>query len=302
MNSKSIYRKAALAMLIPTFAGMCASDGWAQPVSPFVGSSAGVWEDGGDIVVVPETLQSSLVGPIVTEANNQPMAYARFRGEYGSNGFTIQVQSNTNREAYGASFWSDGFTVTGGAGVGFLTLSTHITGTVSGLGEMNYGLFVSSQPFDLTTLLSTARSNRSGFWALSLANSTRVIFTGVSNGCGARNWSRECGHVPFENYQGALDLTLLASVPYANGQPLYMLSVFAGGVGSSGGVESFLNSAEFGITPPSGATVQSLSTTVYAQAVPEPSPKLLLFVGLLLGALKLHRPSDSRARRLHSAA
>lgn len=302
MNPQLICRNAALAMLIPTFASIGTSGVLAQPVSPFVGSSAGVWEDRGIVVVVPETLQSSAVGPVITEANNQPMAYAQFRGGYGSNAFTIQVQSNVNREADGASFWTDGFTVTGGAGVGFLTLSTHITGTVSGLGEMNYGLFVSSQPFDLTTLLSTARSNHSGFWALSLPNSTRMMFSGVSNGCGVRNWSRECGHVPFENYQGALDLTLSATVPYTNGQPLYMLSLFAGGVGGSGGVESFLNSADFGVTPPLGATVQSLSTTVYAQAVPEPSPTFLILVGLLLGVIKLHRPSDSRARRSHTAA
>lgn len=302
MNNHPTVLKATSALLIGICASVSPFGASAEPVSPFVAATAGIWEAGGSTLVVPEILQSSSIGPVVAEASNQPMANATFRGAFASNGFAIQVQSNVNREAYGASVWSDGFAVTGGAGAGFLTLSTRVSGFVSGLGEMGYALYVSSQPYDLTNLIGTANSNHSGFWALSLPNSTRVMFTGVSNGCGERNWSRQCGHVPFENYQGALDVTLSADVPYTNGQNLYVISVFGGGVGNSGGVESFLNSADFGISAPLGATLQSLSSTAYALAVPEPSSTLMLVAGLLIGLLKVSFSSVSPTCISHRAA
>lgn len=277
-------RKAAL--ILCSLVAMAPLTTLSAPSSPFVFAVDGVWEAGGATVIIPETPQISTTGPVIAEVGSLPIAYAGFRSAFGSNGFMIQVSPNMNREVYGASGWSDGFTVTSNAATGFVSLSTRIKGSVSGLGEMNYALFISDQPYDLATLNDTASTNRLGFWALSLPNAVRVMFTGVSNGCGVHNWSRECGHVPYENFQGSLDLTLSASVPFTSGQTFYVIAAFVGGVGADGGIESFLNSADFGISAPTGTTLQSLSATNYSLAVPEPSSGLLLLIGLVLAPFR----------------
>jgi hypothetical protein len=89
-----------------------------------------------------------------------------------------------------------------------------------------------------------------------------------------------------------LDVTLSASVPFTSGQTVYVLAAFTGGVGNDGGIESFLNSADFGVSAPAGTTLQSLSSTVYAPAVPEPQLPLLFVVGLVLVSLRLRRGSE----------
>lgn len=258
------------------------------PSSPFVAAGSGVWEAGGSVTIVESPFLSSSVGPVLSEATDSTLAYAGFRGAFGSNGFHIQVARNMNREAYGGSIWSDGFTVESSAPTGFLTFKSQVNGSVSGLGEMAYALYVSSRPFEITSVMDEASANRLGFWALSLPNSTRIFFTGVSNGCN-QHWSRECGHVPFENFQGTLGITLTASVPFSTGQPLYVISIISGGVGNNGGVESFMNSADFSVSAPHGATLSSLSDTNYAQAVPEPSTLLELATGLAVGILSLSK-------------
>jgi hypothetical protein len=240
----------------------------AAPVSPFVAALAGVYDGPGN-AIGPELFQTDASGPVLVQVGASPPAYGRFRSAFGANGFDIQVTGGLDREVDGGAMWSDGFLVTGGVGSGVLNLSTRITGSVSGQAEMFHGVFVSPAPFDLATVLAAVRS-APGFWAVQLPNSVRVHFTGVANRCGLSNASNECGHVPLQNYAGPVDLTLTASVAFTYGQPLYVLAGFGGGVGVFGGSQSFLNSADFGISAPTGSTLASISGNTYAPAIAAP--------------------------------
>lgn len=277
---------AALCAAAPLMPGSAHS----APNSPFVAAGAGVWTGDGTPVIAEVFLTDS-ASPLVVETGSLPTAYGKFRGAYGSNGFDMQTTGGIDREVDGGSIWTDGFTVTGADGL--LALSTRIRGTVSGHGEMAYALFVSSDPFDFDVIRATV-SAADGFWAVQLPNADRVLFTGVANRCGQVGASDECGHVPYDNFQGALDVTLGASVPFASGQTVYVASLFAGGVGVFGGSESFYNSADFGITAPPGAAIASLSGSPYAPAVPEPSTVLLLLGGLGLLAAGGARRGERR--------
>lgn len=302
MSSHTTDTKAVLVAIAATACLLVAAaprTALAAPSSPFVASGGGVWDERGNNIV-PEVFQTSTSAPVRVETGGLPIAYGDFRSEFGANRFAIQTNGSLDREVYGGSVWSDGLTVNGAGQGGLLTLSVSIGGSVSGLGEMGYALFVSEQPYDFVTVLAAIEANNLGFWALTLPNSSRVISTGVSNGCsGSGNWSRQCGHVPFENFQGTLNLAASVNVPFTDGQPLYVLSAFSGGVGRAGGIESFLNSANFGVTVPAGGTLASLSGTTYAAAVPEPSSALLFIAGLvsvlLSKTLGAHRAEAPRA-------
>lgn len=250
--------------------------------TPFVAALGGVWDGPGN-PVVPEVLVSGATGPLLAEAGALPAAYGKFRSDYGANGFEATVMGGIDREVDGGTLWSDGLIVSGGTGTGSLSLSAHVVGTVSGEVEMFYALFVSSQPFDLQVILNTVGA-APGFWAVQLPNATRLMFTGVANRCGQTHASNECGHVPFQNFQGPLDLTLTASATFTYGQPLYVASVFGGGVSIFGGSAAFFNSAHFGVSAPAGDTLAALSGSTYASAVPEPAAAPLFGAGLLLCA------------------
>ena len=261
----------------------------AETASPFVATLGGVWDGDGNPVIA-EVLQSSATGPVMVETGAMPDAYGKSRSAFGSNGFEIVTTGGIDREVDVGSGWSDGFIVTGGTGSGVLSMSSRIQGSVSGHGEMFFALFVSDQPFELGAILSSV-SAANGLWQAQLPNADRLLHTGVANRCGLPGASRECGHVPYENFQGPLELTLRADVPFTYGQTLYVASLFGGGVGTFGGSESFLNSANFGITVPVGAALQAQSGTVYAAAVPEPSIALMLGMGLALVAARRWRSS-----------
>lgn len=62
---------------------------------------------------------------------------------------------------------------------------------------MRYALFVSNQPYDLDKMLAVISANHSGLWALALPNSTRVMFTGVANGCDSSTYNHVSGHMPY---------------------------------------------------------------------------------------------------------
>lgn len=264
---------AAAACLLATSAA-------AAPTSPFVAAVAGVFDGPGN-PVVPELLQSSATGPLLVDAGTLPSAYIQFRSSFGSNGFAGQTQGGIDREVDGGSIWTDGFTITGGSGTGIATLGTHLQGTLAGASMTAYALYVSSQPFDLQVIIATVGA-APGFWAVQLPGATRVPYTGAANGCGQPHPMGDCGHVPYENWQGPLDVTMSAGVPFTYGQTFYVASLLAGGVGIDGGSASFMNSADFGITAPAGAALQALSGTAYVNAVPEPPAALLLAAGALL--------------------
>jgi hypothetical protein len=251
----------------------------AAPQSPFVAAGGGVWDHPGN-PIIPEVFESSTSGPLVVQTGSLPIAYGRFRAAFGSNGHEIQVAGGQGQSPAGGSIWSDGFVVTGGTGSALVTLSTRIAGAISGKADMGYALFTSAQPFDFQTILDTVDTS-SGFWDLQFPNAVRRLFTGIVNGCGVPFPPDDCGHLPYENYQGPFDLTLTASVPITYGQTFYVASLFSGEVDVVGGSETFYNSADFGISAPPGATLASLSGTRYVTAVPEPATWILCFAGVL---------------------
>lgn len=271
----------------------------AEPQSPFVAALGGVWTGSGS-PVIPEVVSSSATGPVLVERGALPDVYGKFRAAFGSNGFDVQVTGGLDRDVAGGSIWTDGFVVTGGSGSGTLNLSTRIAGSVSGQAEMNYALFVSNQRFDLPTILDGVDASV-GFWALQLPDAVRVLHSGVANRCGMSHASSECGHVPFENHQGPLEVTLTGSAPFTFGQTLYVASLFGGEVGAFGGTANFFNSATFGITAPAGATLASISGSQYVAAVPEPGAWVLFLAGACLLVVSGRRSLDAGTRHTPKA-
>lgn len=276
-------------LLLALAASLMASEAGAAPASPFVAVGGGVFDGPGNEVVA-EQLLSAATGPLLFTTGTAPSAFGEFRAAYGSNGLAIQVTGGINRAVYGGSIWTDGLTVFGGTGAGSLPFSTHLQGSVSGQAELGYALYVSSQPFDLQ-VIDAAVEATGGFAGLQLPNATRVLYSGVANRCGLSNPIGDCGSVPFQNFQGALDVMLNANVPFVYGQAFYVASLLAGGVDILGGSESFLNSADFSLVAPAGASLQALSGTSYAAvtAVPEPATVWLWAAGLLGLVLRLRR-------------
>lgn len=280
--------------LRPVLAALCAlaalwpARGGATPTSPFVAALGGLYDGPGN-PIGPELFLSDPAGPLLASVGNPGTAAGQFRAAFGSNGFDIQVVGGLNRAVYGGSMWSDGVTVNGSAGQSLLSVSTRVRGDVLGQVEMSYALFVSSRPFDLQVIID-AVSASSTFSGLSIPHASRAMFTGVANRCGLPGAIGDCGTVPFQNFQGHLDTTLHADVPFVYGQTLYFASLFEGGVDVLGGSARFFNSADFGITVRPGMSVQSLSGTSYVIAVPEPSAALMLLGGLAgLAALRRRR-------------
>ncbi len=272
----------ALLLALPAAATVTA------PQSPFIASGVGVWTAVGTPIIA-EQFPSATSGQVVAEVGAAPIAYGKFRSTFGSVGFQAQTTGGLDREVDGGTLWSDGVTITGGSGTGTVSLGTHIAGTVSGRGEMFYGLFVSDSPFDMATVMSTVGA-ADGFWQVQLPGASRVLYTGIANGCGQAHPMGDCGHVPFENFQGSFAVTLGANVTFTYGQPFYVLAAFGGGMGVEGGNEDFYNSANFTLDAPAGALVASLSGTQYIAAVPEPAAAYLLLAGLgLLGAVARRR-------------
>lgn len=280
----AFVRDLTAALIAAGVAGTASASG--SLTSPFVFATGGIYDGAGD-AIGPEMFSADPAGPVVVEVGVAASAYGKFRAALGSNGYQATGVGGIDREVDGGSLWSDGFTVTGGSGSGLLTMTTSINGTISGTGQMEYALFVSDHTYDLDNTIATISANTNGFWALALPDSTRVMFTGVANGCGTGLWNQECGHTPYQNYSGPLDITLTANVPFTYGQTLFVLTGFVGAVLTPGGSADFLNSADFGISAPEGATIASASGVTYAAAVPEPAAWLLLALGL--GALALGR-------------
>jgi hypothetical protein len=283
-----------------TLAGLLPEDAVAAPTSPFVFATSGVYDAEGNYVV-PELRQSSLTGPLTVTAGSLPDAYGQFRSAFGSNGFDIQVTGGIDRAVYGGSIWTDGVTVLGGSGANVATFDTRIQGSITGQAEMNYALFVSSQPFDAAVMLANISAS-DAFSFIAFPNATRVMLTGVATNCGSLHPLGDCGRVSYENYQGALDTTLSANVPFVYGQTFYVASVFEGGVEALGGSNSFLNSADFRVTVPVGNTVQALSGTSYVAAIPEPPIAMLFATGGLFIAMRRWFSASTKRRQVRYSA
>lgn len=246
----SRWLRAALAAAALSAAGFTA----AEPITPFTYVIADVFDGGpndGTSVV------SSTIGPVFVERGTTPGAYGKARADFGSNGFAAQSG------AAGTSMWSDGFVVTGGTGSGTIAVSVRIDGIVLGASpDMSYTLFLSDSPFDAQTILESLLIDDQN---PSVPGASSVLHT-------------EIFHDGFHP-TGALNITLVGNIPFSYGQPSYLASLFGGDVGLAGHSEDF--SADFGITAPEGAMIQTLSNTVYASAVPEPATPLLVAMAAL---------------------
>lgn len=275
---RSVRMLARLAVLAAVLAPAAA----VAQQTPFVLVNGGVFDGPGN-EVEPEVTQVSATGPLLLPVGSLPTATGRFRSSFGSNGFQAQTTGGIDREVDGGSAWSDGFLVTGGSGSGSLPISAGIHGTVTGDAEMFFGVYVSAQPFDVATMFAQIQA-APNFSSVQFPNATRVMFTGVANRCGLPGASADCGQMPFQNYDGPIDLTLNFGVPFTYGQRFYVLSVFGGGIGVFGGSVDFFNSADFGINAPAGATLSTLSGAAYPPAVvvPEPATWLLMLAGVAL--------------------
>jgi len=275
LQSYPVSRRCAK-RLAAACAVLVASAAAAAPQSPFVAVVNGVWNGAGD-PIIPEIVIVSPTAPVSAERGARPDAFGSVQALYGSTGFDMQVSGGIDREVDVGSLWTDGLTVQGGSGSATLQVSARIHGSVSGHGEMFYGFFISTLPFDLQAII-TAVDAAPAFGAVVLPDATRMLFTGLANRCGQSQANSNCGFVPLPNYQGALDTTLGASLPFTYGQTLYVASIFGGGVGVFGGSETFAADIAFGL--PTGATLTAASGSTYP--VPEPASAVLLVLGLLL--------------------
>ena len=282
MKTQSL--QAVLAISLLAASNHC--QGASSPSTPFVAALGGVWTGDG-ASIVPEILKSSINSAVIVETGTLPEPNGTYRASLGNAGFASAVSGNADREVAGGTIWSDGFTVTGNTGQGSLSLSSHIDGSLFGSSEVFYALYASSKPFSLDTIL-TAVGKANGFWRVELTDSVRLLFTGAVNGCDLSNSYRNCGHLPYHNYHGSLDITTTSNIQFTYGVPIYVASIFGGGSIYNGSA-SFLNSATFGITAPTASTLTSISGAVYAAAVPEPSAWVLLLSALAIGPVLLRR-------------
>lgn len=256
----------------------------ADPTSPFNYVVVDRF-DGAGFEVRNQT--SSASAEVTIEAGTAPDGYATARTGFGSNGFA--VQANANPLGVGAaSIWSDGFRVEGGTGLGVLTLSAQVVGSITGQADMSYALFVSLMPFDAQAILAVYDQID---FNPQLPNANRLLYTAIAGGCGTPTASAACGQVPYENVQGPVNLTLAGNFAFPYNTDLYIASVFGGDVSDDGpgGSASFLNSATFGISLPANATLVTLSQADYLAAVPEPETWLLLCAGLAFLAVAARR-------------
>ena len=250
-----------------------ASSANAAPITPFtyvlVDIFAGGPTDG-------TSVDSSTIGPVFVERGIAPGAYGQARAQFGSIGFAIQ-----NGTA-GFGMWSDGFLVTGGTGSGLVNVSVQIDGIVGGPHhDMSYTLFSSDNPFDAQAILDASTIDDQN---PQVPGAIAVLHT-------------ELFHSAF-NPTGPLDVTLVGSIPFTYGQPFYLASQFGGDVGCDVCSEDFFNSADFGISVPTGSTLVTQSQTVYAAAVPEPTT-LMLLAAAAMGVLLARRRVASA---IHAAA
>jgi hypothetical protein len=194
--------------------------------------------------------------PVTVTDGTPPGASGSVRTEFGSNGFAVEAPAGL-RGAGAGSIWSDGFRVAG-SGTGTLALSVQIEGSIAGGADMFYDLFVSGAAFDAQAIVAVYDVTD---YDRQLPGAVRLLHTAVANGCGTPSASAACGHVPFENFQGAFNLTLTGTFQFDYNQDYYLASVLGGDVSDNGpgGQASFLNSARFGISVLTGGKLESLA-------------------------------------------
>jgi hypothetical protein len=206
-------------------------------------------------------------GPIIQQVFGDTLATvgdaslnARARVSLGNAG--AYAFSADDREAFGETWWVDGFTVSGGVGQGVLSLSVSVTGTLTGEGRANYGLFARQDMFSRTELAA---------W-LDCPSASPCIPAAPSGSQAL---------IPVTASFGNGTTVLTATLPFTYGQTVYVASYFGVETWAAGEAD-FYGSAHFGISAPQGTVLESASSTTYlsAAAVPEPSRSALLLAGV----------------------
>ena len=195
--------------------------------------------------------------------------------------------------AVSISAWTDRFTITGGSGRGTAQVSSIITGQFgpkpdpSYGGAGNYDLFVGTAA-QIASLfarpLEFIVDNELSGAALTLE---QVVLAPGKTDPGEPL-------PPQSNFGGVLT----GAVDFTYGESFYLVSVLSG-FANDFGVLNALNSANFGISAPIGATLVSDAGFAYASAVPEPEHWAMLLAGLgIVGWAARRRQQPSSGHRL----
>lgn len=218
---------------------------------------AGTDEDDGDVVEQKFGIAFAEVGDTGW--------YSKARSGFGNSG--AYAIATDNREAFGEAWWVDAFTVTGGLGHGELTLAIRVSGTITGEGRVNYGLFTRQQKYTEDELRVWLDSGIPDPPAGSLA----VV---------PLTWS----------FPTSGNTVLTARIPFTYDQPFHLASYFGAETWGEG-VADFYGSAHFGITAPADGLIVTASGAQYlaAAAVPEPVSAALMALGLVAVLLARRR-------------
>lgn len=259
----AIPMRVGQSLLLAGLALACASAQAAvsNTASTFSYAAYGYWQtlaNNTDVAVLSQADQSATGMVMVTGISGQ-----KSRASYGDNGVALPTGGG-----YAVSAWLDGFVVSGGSGVGTLNLSVQLHGTLYDPADVNYALLMSNDPnaFSPAAIVADA-----GAAYINLPSTTPVLLVEVDD---TPDYPAGSGAIAFPS--GAVNQQFNVNLSFVYGQTFYLASVL-----DIGGYGDFYNSASFGIAAPVGATINSLSGTIYpVAAVPEPETYAMLLAGL----------------------
>jgi len=176
------------------------------------------------------------------------------------------------------SGWYDQFTVTGGSGVGTLDVSTQIDGMFGpgGGSGASYFLFVATADqianFSALPLETIVNLVDNLFNPPMILQFEQNICTGSCD---------ETNAIPDNGKIHLINETLTGQLDFTYGEPFYLIGAMAAYANEFSSAD-FYNTAVFGITAPTGASIATTSGVSYpAASVPEPATFSLLGLGLI---------------------